>query len=194
MGLGYAHAAVTEASQVRSYVFGQESRLAYQVTHPLHTSVGVSRQLRGEVTVLEGTEGRLEVPLTLQVPVRSFRSGNRSRDRNMALVLDAEHHPWVRLTLDRIDWTSRKPGVAGLELSGEGFGKLNLKGVSRPVSVALSGVLGTEILVVSGHLTFSLEAHGVERPSLMLRPIDDAVVLDIAATASVRTPERRSAS
>ncbi|MEB3204930.1 MAG: YceI family protein [Candidatus Sericytochromatia bacterium] len=171
-----------------SYVFGRDVRTTYRVVHPLHVSVGTSDQMQGTVRVLDASQATLELPLRLRVPVRSFRSGNRSRDRNMALVMQADRHPVVELVLDSVVWRERRATPDGLSLVGEAAGKVQVRGVQQPVRIALSGRLRPDVLTVEASFPISLDAHGVERPSLMLRPVDDEVLLSVEATATVLPP------
>lgn len=170
------------------YVFGGESHLTYRLAHPLHVTTGESDRLQGAVQVLDPAEGSLQLPLRLTTPVRSFRSGNRSRDRNMALVMQAERHPFVELLVQQIAWRARRPTGAGLDLLGEGTASVRIRGVTRPAVLGIRGTLRPQTLSVTASFSVSLEAHGVERPSLMLRPVDDLVELTIEATATPATP------
>ena len=171
-----------------SYVFGKDVRTSYKVVHPLHTSIGLSDQLLGTIRVLDASQAILELPLRLRMPVRSFRSGNRSRDRNMALVMQAERHPMVDLVIDSVTWSERRATPDGLILVGEATGKLQVRGVTQSVRIALEGRLRPDLLTVRANFPISLDAHGVERPSLMLRPVDDEVLLSVEATATVLSP------
>jgi len=103
----------------------------------------------------------------------------------MALVMQAERHPMVDLVIESVTWSERRATPDGLSLVGEAAGKVQVRGVTQPVRIAIEGRLRPELLTVQASFPISLEAHGVERPSLMLRPVDNEVLLSVEATATV---------
>ncbi|HEY9900375.1 MAG TPA: YceI family protein [Pantanalinema sp.] len=171
------------AAEPLRYSFGPESTVSYRVTHPLHGATGVSHRLKGTVTLAPGPSPELVLPVRLAVPLASFDSGNRNRDRNMLSVMSASRYPEAVLTLEAVTWNARQNTGDQSSAEGTGQGVLSLKGVLRPITVSLSGNLRADRLLVSSRFSILLSDYGIERPSLLFRPIDDRVDLEITGLA-----------
>lgn len=166
-----------------SYTFLTDSTVAYHVTHPMHRTNAESHQVLGAVRVEPGDTPKLVMPLYLSIPLTSFRSGNRNRDRNMLVTLNAAQYPNATILFDQVTWKSLQH--QGTQYAAEGLakGRLSLHGVTRPIEVPLKGRLSNEGLSVESHFSFRCTDFGIERPSLLFQPIDDRVAIDVTGVA-----------
>jgi len=113
----------------------------------------------------------------VRIPVQSFDSGDANRDSHMLETLEAGRFPYVVFkgvgTL-----AGATPGGKPVELKLRG--ELEFHGVKRAVEVPVTVELGKDGSArVRGTLTVSLDAHGVERPSLLFVKLEDACTIAI---------------
>lgn len=154
------------------------STLVYRIVHKLHEVEGRSAQVEGKAVVQP--DGK--VLAMARVPVASFDSGDGNRDGHMREAVEAGKFPFAIVkgvtTLPQGALDGRRPATFQVTLAGE----VELHGVRRPVTVPLTVVLEPDgALRVRGALDLSLEAHGVERPSLLFVKVEDAcrIVLEL---------------
>lgn len=148
------------------------STIGFHVTHRLHRVDGSSSQVEGRAVVQEGGA----VLAMVRVPVTSFGSGDANRDSHMVEVMEVNKYPFaVFKGVAPLGPGGQLPG-GPLAMQGE----IELHGVKRPVSVTLSveSQLGGA-LRVRGGFDVSLDAHGIERPSLLFVKIDDVCRIDL---------------
>lgn len=148
------------------------STVGFHVTHRLHRVDGSSSQVEGKVVVQEG--GALLA--MVRVPVTSFVSGEANRDSHMVEVMEVnKYHFAVFKGVAQLGPGGQLP-AGPLEMRGE----IELHGVKRPVSVALTVESQPDgALRVRGGFDVSLDAHGIERPSLLFVKIDDVCRIDL---------------
>lgn len=148
------------------------SALRYHVVHALHRVDAQSRAVEARAAVR--ADGLVQA--MVRVPVTSFDSGNSNRDAHMAEVLEAGRLPHVVFR-----------GVArlgpGLELPPAPWwmeGELELHGVRKPVRVPLAVERQPDgALRVTGSFEISLDAFGIERPSLLFVKVEDACKVEL---------------
>lgn len=150
------------------------STLRYRIVHKLHTVEGTSRKIEGKAVVQE--DGRVLV--MVRAPIASFDSGDSNRDAHMQEALDVGEHPFVVLKA-----TARGPALAAAGAPGGGLaieGELDLHGVKRPVSIPVQLDRGADG-AYRARATFevSLDAHRIERPSLLFVKVEDACRVDV---------------
>jgi len=111
--------------------------------------------------------------------VQSFDSGDSNRDSHMLETLQAGKFPYVTFKgIGKVAATSPGGKPASVMLRGE----LDFHGVKRPVEVpATVEFAGDGSARVQGKLVVSLEAHQVERPSMLAMKLDDdcAITFDL---------------
>ncbi len=132
----------------------------YVVKHPLKTVKGESKELKGKIVCEKD-----ECEFLIAIPVKSFDSGDASRDQNMLQTIEASSHPMTtangkfpekNLALD--SWTMN------VEIEFHGIRKIyearmNKKGPQE----------------FSSSLTIDLNQHKIERPSLLGMKIENTV-------------------
>jgi polyisoprenoid-binding protein YceI len=153
------------AAQTRNLPFIHEgSTMTYVLVHPLHTIEAVSKdvayQLEAEVRAksLKHVSG--------QVDVTTFDSGNSNRDSHAMEVIDAISFPEASFTSTSIE-------VDGDSLTIKG--KLTLHGVTRDVVARARETWTPEKLVVTGGFAVSLTEFKIDRPSLLMIPVEDTL-------------------
>jgi polyisoprenoid-binding protein YceI len=128
---------------------------------------GTSRSVEGKAVL--DPDGKVRA--MVRIPVQSFDSGDSNRDAHMLEILEAGRHPHV--TFKGVG-TVTLPSPAGKAQSTTLRGELDFHGVKRSVEVPVTVDFGRDGAArVRGKLTVSLEAHRIQRPSLLLVKLDD---------------------
>ena len=145
-----------------------QSTLSYRVVHKFHEVHAKTQKVQGAAVIKpEGAQ------VQVRAETASFDSDNANRDSHMKEVTEAATYPNVTVkgTLADLKVPEKFPAEVKTTLKGQ----LDFHGKSLPVTapVTLTFTDATHVHAVS---TFdvSLDAYGVERPSLMLVKVDDA--------------------
>ncbi|MCS7013506.1 MAG: YceI family protein [Chloroherpetonaceae bacterium] len=141
-----------------------ESKLSYELVHPLHKVVATTKNFLCEIELLEETQEIQSVEFRAEVT--SFDSGNSNRDAHALEVVEALLYPEVVFQSERIENQQDKLRVSG---------KLTFHGVTQPINfTARKRIVGSK-LVVEGETEISLTAFKVERPALFFVKVEDAL-------------------
>ncbi len=148
--------------------------IRFHVNHKLHEVDGRSASVEGKAVIQP--DGN--VLAMIRIPVSSFDSGDANRDAHMRETLDASKHPFVvfkGVTSLVVPVSHGK--ATPLRLRGE----LDFHGVTRPIDVPVTVEFAPDgTATVKGKLAVSLDAHGIERPSLLFVKIDDTCTVDFS--------------
>ena len=144
------------------------STLRYVVTHKLHQVDATSKEVEGKAVVrADGT-----VMTEVRAQVASFKSGDGNRDEHMLEVMNVGSFPFVVFK--------------GLAHVGSGTGpvlpqgQVELHGVKKPYSMPVTVEAQPDgSLHVKSAFEVSLDAHGIERPSLLFVKVDDVCRIDV---------------
>ncbi len=148
------------------------STIRYRVNHKLHKVEATSHAIEGKALLEEGA-----VRAMVRVPVASFDSGDANRDEHMRQTMEAGRFPHVVLKAAG-PAALPAPGTAAREVKLRG--ELDFHGVKRGLEVPVTlQVEPGGAVRVKARLAVSLEAHGVERPSLLLVKLDDECLVDV---------------
>jgi polyisoprenoid-binding protein YceI len=152
------------------------STLSYRLVHRFHTVTGVSRAVEARARLQP--DGTLQV--MVRVPVESFESGNSNRDAHMREAVDAAEHPFVVFRgVAAGALPASVPGDLVVPLRGE----LSFRGRTLSVAPSVSVSYRTpRHAVVEGSFPVSLEAFGVERPSLLFVKVEDRIDIQVHLT------------
>ena len=144
-------------------------KLTYHLVHPLHHVDGVSTVAEGMAKITP--QG---VQVEARAPVKSFVSGSANRDSNMQTVVDEAKYPYV-LFKGVGPVCQLVNGSCNIVLQGQ----VTFHGVTKPYSVpvVVQHVTGNQF-DISFSFAISLEGHQIKRPSLLLMPIEDRMVVD----------------
>ena len=148
------------------------SAVHFQVSHTLHRVDGVSHAVEGKALL----EADGAVKAMVRIPVQSFDTGDSNRDSHMLETVEPGRYPHVTFKgLGRLE----RPAAAGAPQTVTLRGELDFHGVKRPVEVPVTVAFAADgSASVKGRLVVSLDAHHVERPSLLMVKVDDACVID----------------
>lgn len=164
---GPAHA--TEAEAWSDLSLSPKSRIKYLLRHKMHRVEGSSQAPSGRV--LWSKDGKVQV--MIRVGLDSFDSGNPNRDAHAKEVLETARFPFVTFK-----GLLRQPLPTSFPAPIKGWleGELELHGVKRRAKIPFELTFDSP-RHATGKATFSvsLEAHGIERPSLMFVKVDDSV-------------------
>jgi hypothetical protein len=135
----------------------------YTVKHLVKTVKGKSTELKGKMVCNNG-----QCQFLFAAPVKSFVSSDSNRDLNMQTVVEAAKFPMVVVKGMISEAELAKP-----EFSLEAL--VSFHGVEKNYAVKVKNKAG-----FSGVLPLKLEAHKVERPSLLTVEIDDDVPVEFS--------------
>jgi polyisoprenoid-binding protein YceI len=148
------------------------SVVKFHLNHKLHQVDGRSSQVEGKAVL--GEDGK--VMAMVRIPVASFDTGDGNRDSHMRETLEVTKFPFVvfkGVTALAVPVAHGKP--LPLKLQGE----LEFHGVKRPVEVGGEVVFDDAGAAVRLKFPVSLEAHRIERPSLLFVKVDDTLLIDV---------------
>jgi polyisoprenoid-binding protein YceI len=148
------------------------STVTYTIVHKFHSVEGKSSDIEGKAVVKD--DGTIQA--MVRVPVASFRSGDGNRDEHMLEAVEGAKFPYVTFKGIASLGPDRALPSTALPMQGE----VEFHGVTHPVSVPLALEVQPDGSV-RGHGSFdvSLDAYGVERPSLLFIKIDDKCHIDL---------------
>ena len=150
------------------------SSINYHMVHKFHRFDASSKKLEGKVKILPSGVAQV----AMRAPVESFDSGNSNRDAHMKEVTEAARFPHVELKglCDSCAIPATFPTTVDKTLKAE----LSFHGIKKEleVPVKLTYESATRIHAVA-HLSLSLDAFKIERPSLLFAKVDDELKLDV---------------
>jgi len=157
----------------RTFAVAPGSTVSYRLVHALHAVEGACGAVEGRARLLP--DGGVQV--SVRARVGSFDSGNGNRDAHMREVTEAARFPFVSLKAVGRGSASADEGAAlDLELDAE----LTFHGVARRIAIPVKVRFESATrATVESSFPVSLEAHGVERPSLLFVKVEDRI--EIAA-------------
>ncbi|HEY6952896.1 MAG TPA: YceI family protein [Bacteroidota bacterium] len=141
-----------------------ESWMSYRMVHPLHTFDAKSTSVEYKLDIDPSAKEIKTV--AAQVDVTTFDSGNSNRDSHAMEVIDAITYPDVTFTSTGVTQRGDSVSVAG---------KLTFHGITNDIVVAAKPVWSANRLDVDGNFDLSLTAFKIERPSLLMMPVQDNV-------------------
>jgi polyisoprenoid-binding protein YceI len=149
------------------------SVVKFHLHHKMHEVDGRSSQIEGKAVL--GDDGK--VMTMVRIPVASFDTADANRDSHMRETLDASKFPFV---VFKGVTSLTVPVTYGKDLDARLEGELDFHGVKRPLSVPAKLSLAEDgTAVVKAKFPVNLEAHQVERPSLLFVKVDESVELDV---------------
>jgi polyisoprenoid-binding protein YceI len=145
----------------------------FHLDHKMHKVDGRSSQIEGKAVLAD--DGR--VMTMIRIPIASFDTGDGNRDSHMRDTLEASKFPFVvfkGVTSLTVPVAHGKPIETTIQ------GELEFHGVRQPVSLpAQVSFDDGGGVVVRARFPVSLEAHKIERPSLLFVKVDDKLQLDV---------------
>jgi polyisoprenoid-binding protein YceI len=148
----------------------EESSVTYRMVHPLHKIESTSKDVAYKLDIDVAT--RTVKQVSAQVDVTTFDSGNSNRDSHAMEVIDAISYPEAQFVSTGIVQAGDSLSIAG---------KLTFHGVTKDVMAAARCQWSQSKLSVNGSLDVSLTGFNIERPSLLMIPVEDKLSFTFVA-------------
>ncbi|HYO71793.1 MAG TPA: YceI family protein [Archangium sp.] len=150
-----------------------DSSLTYRLKHKLHVVEGKARPTEGKARLMP--DGTLQV--AVRANVADFDSGNSNRDAHMKEATEEPKYPTIEFkgTASGVKVPTTYPSEQTVALKGQ----ITFHGVKQPVEVPMMVVFtSAKDVTATGNFQISLDAFKVERPSLLMVKVDDALDLE----------------
>jgi polyisoprenoid-binding protein YceI len=159
------------SAQVRSLeMLKNESFVTYRLHHPLHNVEATSKDVDCKITA--DPSAREIKTVSAQVDVTTFDSGNSNRDSHAMEVIDALSYPEASFASTSVSQNGDSIKVSG---------KMTFHGVTKDIVIPAACRWSDGKLKVQGQFDLSLTEFKVQRPSLLLMPVDDALKFSFVA-------------
>jgi polyisoprenoid-binding protein YceI len=149
--------------------------VTYRLVHPLHEIEATSHDVVFKAVV--DTAKKEISTVSAQVDVTTFDSGNSNRDSHAMEVVDAISYPDV-------SFSSTSIAAAGDSLMVTG--SLTFHGVTKNIVASVRPKWTPDSLVVQGGFNLSLTEFKIDRPSLLLIPVNDTLWFSLRARFGLR--------
>jgi polyisoprenoid-binding protein YceI len=159
-------------------VIKDESSITYWIDHPLHHIEATSKDgwFRVEIDPV-----KKEIKsVTAQVDVMTFDSGNSNRDSHAMEVIESIKYPDVTFASTAVTQSADSILVSG---------KITFHGITRDILMRGVATWTQNKVNVQGSFELSLTAFKIERPSLLLVPVDDALRFSLKAGFAIEGPK-----
>jgi polyisoprenoid-binding protein YceI len=154
------------------------STATYTMKHPMHIWDGVSRDVNG--AMIYNTDTKQMESVAIVIKVASFDTKNANRDSHAIEVLEGIKYPTVSFTAQDI-----RPNADGtLAVTG----KLTFHGISKPLTVQATRQETNDGFRIDGTFPVSLTDFQIEKPSLMMVPVEDVMALKFSLVFKGTTP------
>ncbi|HTR82215.1 MAG TPA: YceI family protein [Bacteroidota bacterium] len=158
------------AQTKQAEIVKNDSWMTYRLTHPLHEIEATSKDV---VYHMDIDAAKKEIhAVWADVDVTTFDSGNSNRDSHAMEVIDAIDYPEATF-----ESSSVTPVGDSLHIAG----KMTFHGVTKDIVLAVKPTWISDSLKVVGSFELSLTAFKIERPALLLIPVEDALHFTFAA-------------
>jgi hypothetical protein len=148
-----------------------QSTLTYHVSHPLHTSEGVSHAAKGKGVCHQG-----QCDFLIAVPVKSFDSGDSNRDLHMIQATRGAQFPLVTVRTRLPEDASSSAAVrADLEIQ---FAGQTAEYKQVPLQLAKEG--GN--IRITGTIPATLSDFKIDPPSLLAIPVKNEMPVRVEMT------------
>ena len=167
--LGATLSGLSAQSRIAETLTG-ESWVSYRLVHPLHVIDAKSTNVEYKLQ-LDPAKKEIEM-VTAQVDVTTFDSGNSNRDSHAMEVIDALTYPDVQFTSSSVVQKGDSIFVSG---------KLSFHGVTDNVTMTGTSQWQPNRLDVHGGFDIGLTEFKIERPSLLMIPVEDKLSFTLVA-------------
>lgn len=150
----------------------KDSSLKIQIVHKLHKVDGSSSQVSGKARILPSGQAQVQV----SVKADSFDTANVNRDATVKEVVEASKFPTIELKAGADGLTLPASFPATVEKTFKA--NVNFHGVQQTVDIPVKVTFESASRIrAEADFKLSLDSFKVERPSLFLVKIDDALVV-----------------
>ena len=141
-----------------------KSSISYSGNHFLHKWSAENNNLSGLIK----TDNEKIVNIGIVAKVADFKSGNSSLDSNSYRVLEALKFPNIifkSISIENLQETLNIKGV------------IQFHGIDKNIDVNAELIKNESTTQINGKFTLSLSDFSVDRPSLLLRKVDDQIII-----------------
>jgi hypothetical protein len=142
----------------------EESWTTYRIVHPLHNIEATSKEALYKLEF--DPANKVVKSVSAQVDVTTFDSGNSNRNSHAMEVIDAISYPDMTFSSSTITQFGDSLSVSG---------RLTFHGVTKDIVAGASVKWFPGKLEVLGGFNLSLTAFNIERPSLLMIPVQDTL-------------------
>lgn len=142
----------------------KKSTITYSMNHLLHAWDGTSPDLNGAVQLK--ADGSIE-KVAIVTKVSAFDSKSSNRDAHLLEVVEALKFPNISFYSTSI--STAKDGSLDVK------GVLQFHGVNKEIAFKAISKQTSSATQITGNFIFLLEDFKIERPSFMLKPVDNEV-------------------
>ncbi len=163
-------AASAPAQLIQPQLIRDSSLVTYRLTHPLHVVEATSRNV---LYRMEIDPAKKEIrSVAAKVDVTTFDSGNSNRDSHAMEVIDAISYPNATFVSTSVTQSGDSIRVAG---------RLTFHGITRDVVATGTTRWENDMVEFQGGFDVSLTVFHIDRPSLLLIPVEDTLSFFIKA-------------
>jgi polyisoprenoid-binding protein YceI len=141
-----------------------KSSISYSGNHFLHKWSAENNNLSGLIK----TDNEKIVNIGIVAKVADFKSGNSSLDSNSYRVLEALKFPNIIFKSISIENLQEKLNIKGI---------IQFHGIDKNIDVNAELIKNESTTQINGKFTLSLSDFSVDRPSLLLRKVDDQIII-----------------
>ena len=154
-------------SQEIKRISSDSSSISYSGNHFLHKWSAENTNISGLVNV----EDENIVNIGVIAKVSDFKSGNSSLDSNALRVLEAFQFPNIIFKSINIENLDNKLQIDGL---------IEFHGIEKSISVLANLNKIDNMFQLNGKFTINLSDFSIDRPSLLLRKIDEDIYINFS--------------
>jgi polyisoprenoid-binding protein YceI len=165
-----AIAVVTNAEVRKVQADKSGTSITYHLVHPLHKVDGVSKDVDCSAEI--DPAAKVFSSVSVAVDVTTFDSGNSNRDSHAMEVIDAIDYPEASFRSTRIDQRGDSLFATG---------QLTFHGITHDITIAARPDWSGSQVAVNGGFEILLSDYKVERPSLLLMPVENALRFSLSA-------------
>ena len=141
-----------------------KSSISYSGNHFLHKWSAENNNLSGIIK----TDNEKIVNIGIVAKVADFKSGNSSLDSNSYRVLEALKFPNIIFKSISIENLQEELNIKGV---------IQFHGIDKNIDVNAELIKNESTTQINGKFTLSLSDFSVDRPSLLLRKVDDQIII-----------------
>ena len=167
-------AALALAQPKRVESLKDDSWVAYKLVHPLHEVEAKSKDVMFLFEIDEAAKTIEHV--TARVDVTTFDSGNSNRDSHAMEVIEALTYPEASFTSTSVQQSGDSVHVTG---------NLTFHGVTRSINVNGVARWSPGRLDVDGSFTISMTEFKIERPTLLMIPVEDGLTFTLKTACAL---------
>ena len=141
-----------------------KSSISYSGNHFLHKWSAENNNLSGLIK----TDNEKIINIGIVAKVADFKSGNSSLDSNSYRVLEALKFPNIIFKSISIENSKETLNIKGV---------IQFHGIDKNIDVNAELIKNENTTQINGKCTLSLSDFSVDRPSLLLRKVDDQIII-----------------